>query len=126
MLLIEAKGSGIDVVNEMKRLYGNETCLFNWALGQGDDYGLDHSPCDRLKPKLVIGKKLARKRVLDDDKVRSLWRAGGKIKYPFGPMFRLLLLTGQRKSEVSDARSITAAAKVLAMGALQLAVARRQ
>jgi predicted phage terminase large subunit-like protein len=28
MLLIEAKGSGIDVVNEMKRLYGNET----WAI----------------------------------------------------------------------------------------------
>jgi integrase len=78
--------------------------LFNWALGQGDDYGLDHSPCDRLKPKLVIGKKLARKRVLDDDEVRSLWRAAGKIKYPFGPIFQLLLLTGQRKSEVSDAR----------------------
>jgi phage terminase large subunit-like protein len=28
MLLIEEKDSGIDVVNEMKRLYGNET----WAL----------------------------------------------------------------------------------------------
>ena len=28
MLLIEEKGSGIDVVNEMKRLYGNET----WAI----------------------------------------------------------------------------------------------
>jgi hypothetical protein len=33
MLLIEEKASGIDVVNEMKRLYGNET----WAIGGTSD-----------------------------------------------------------------------------------------
>jgi integrase len=76
--------------------------LFNWAIAQGD-YGLDRSPCDRLKPKMVIGKKAVRKRVLKDDELRLLWAATEQMGYPCGPLFRLLALTGQRKSEVAEA-----------------------
>jgi integrase len=48
--------------------------------------------------------KEPRTRVLDDGELRALWSASGRIGYPFGPLVRLLMLTGQRKSEVSDAR----------------------
>jgi integrase len=42
--------------------------------------------------------------VLDDDEVTALWRAAGRTNYPFGPLVRMLLLTGQRRSEVAEAR----------------------
>jgi integrase len=77
--------------------------LFNWAIAQGD-YGLDRSPCDRLKPKMVIGKKEARTRVLRDDEMRRMWRAADQMGYPYGRLFQFLALTGQRKSEVAEAR----------------------
>jgi integrase len=76
--------------------------LFNWAIAQ-DDYGLTGSPCDRIKPKAVIGEKKHRSRVLADPELRAFWSAGGKLAYPFGSFFRMLALTGQRKSEVADA-----------------------
>ena len=62
------------------------------------------SPCDRVKPKDVIGKKALRTRILRDAEMRALWAATENMGYPYGPLIRLLTLTGQRKSEVSDAR----------------------
>jgi integrase len=41
----------------------------------------------------------ARERVLSDDEVRWLWQACGDLGEPFGPLVRLILLTGQRKNE---------------------------
>jgi integrase len=84
-------------------LLGHVRRLFNWAIGRGI-YGLERSPCDRLKPKDVIGKKALRTRTLTDHEIRALWRASTKLGYPFGDAYRLLLLTGQRKSEVFEAR----------------------
>jgi integrase len=84
-------------------LLGHVRTLFNWAIARGV-YGLDRSPCDRLRPAAVIGKKLARQRILNDDEVRALWAATDDIGYPYGPLFRLLLITGQRKSEVAEAQ----------------------
>jgi integrase len=77
--------------------------LFSWAIDQ-QVYGLDASPCDRLRPKAIVGKRLARKRILDDDELRALWRAAGRLGYPYGKLFCMLALTGQRKSEVAEAR----------------------
>jgi integrase len=77
--------------------------LFNWSIAQGD-YGLQRSPCDRLQPKMIIGKKAVRTRVLTDYEIRLLWKATGDLAYPYGLLFRFLLLTGQRKSEVAEAR----------------------
>jgi integrase len=77
--------------------------LFSWAIDQRA-YGLESSPCDRLKPKSLIGEKRPRQRVLDDDELRAFWRASERISYPFGPLYRLLAATGQRKSEVAGAR----------------------
>lgn len=83
-------------------LLGHVRRLFNWAIARGV-YGLERSPCDRMKPREVIGKKALRTRVLADDELRALWRASGKLGYPWGPMFQMLALTGQRKSEVAEA-----------------------
>src|SRR6516164_1471007 len=77
--------------------------LFSWAIDQ-HVYGLEASPCDRLKPKAIIGKKVFRKRVLDNDELRAFWRATARLGYPYGPLFRVLALCGQRKSEVAEAR----------------------
>jgi integrase len=84
-------------------LLGHVRRLFNWAIARGV-YGLDRSPCDRMKPTDVIGKKALRTRVLTDREMRALSHATDGMGYPYGPLFRLLMLTGQRKSEVSDAR----------------------
>ena len=77
--------------------------LFSWTIDQ-QVYGLEMSPCDRLKPKAIIGKKVFRSRILDDDELRAFWRATRRLGYPYGPLFRMLALTGQRKSEIAEAR----------------------
>ena len=77
--------------------------LFSWAIDQ-QVYGLETSPCDRLKPKAIIGEKKARKRVLNNPELRALWRATEDLAYPYGQLIRLLALTGQRRSEVAEAR----------------------
>jgi integrase len=43
-----------------------------------------------------------RDRVLTDDEIKWLWRACGQLGEPFGPLFKVLLLTGQRRSEVAE------------------------
>jgi integrase len=73
--------------------------LFNWAIDAGD-YGLETSPCDRIRPKTLIGQKAPRQRVLTDTEIGALWRASEGIDYPFGSLYRLLLLTGCRLDEV--------------------------
>ncbi|MDR6634204.1 integrase [Phyllobacterium sp. 1468] len=42
-------------------------------------------------------------RVLSNDEIRWFWLATGEMGGEFGPMFRLLLLTGQRREEVASA-----------------------
>lgn len=42
----------------------------------------------------------ARDRVLADDEIRLFWAACDSAGYPFGPLGKLLLLTGQRRGEV--------------------------
>jgi integrase len=77
--------------------------LFGWAIEQ-HVYGLESSPCDRLKPKAIVGKRLSRTRILDDDEMRAFWRATGRLGYPYEPLYRILALTGQRRNEVGWAR----------------------
>jgi integrase len=44
-----------------------------------------------------------RDRFLDDDEVRVFWPACDKIGWPYGAIFKLLLLTGQRRDELGQA-----------------------
>ena len=100
-VLDEAVARGAEY--QAHNLLGHVRRLFNWAIARGC-YGLELSPCDRMKPRDVIGKKALRNRVLSEAEVFAQWRASGRIGYPYGPLFRLLILTGQRKSEVGEAR----------------------
>ena len=76
--------------------------LFNWAIGT-DDYGLQFNPCDRLNSADLIGERHARERVLSDEELRALWRATETMGYPYGPLYRLLALTGLRLGEACGA-----------------------
>jgi integrase len=47
---------------------------------------------------------VAGNRVLSDDELKAVWLACDRMGYPYGPAYRLLLLTGQRKREWLHAR----------------------
>jgi integrase len=85
------------------QIFGRARSLFSWAIARGV-YGLEKSPCDRLRPKDLIGEKKSRQRVLTDAEVGAFWRATSTMGYPWGPLFQILLLTGQREGEWANAR----------------------
>jgi integrase len=72
--------------------------MFNWAVSRDL---LDRSPCDRVK---APGKPPKRERVLSSEEVRTIWKAAHEIEWPFGPLIQLLMLTGQRRSEIANLR----------------------
>jgi integrase len=65
---------------------------------------IEANPARLLKRSAVIGPKKHRQRVLGDTELRAFWRASSQLDYPFGPFFRLLLLTGCRLDELGGAR----------------------
>src|SRR5262249_12145049 len=69
--------------------------LCNWAVERDI---LSASPCATIKPQVEEAK---RDRLLGEDEIRWLWDACDKIGQPFGHAIKLLLLTGQRRGEVS-------------------------
>lgn len=75
--------------------------VFNYTIARDV---LEYSPCDRLRASALIGERIVRKRVLTDDEIRALWRASERVGYPYGPLWQLLLVTGQRRSDVANAR----------------------
>ena len=72
--------------------------MCNWAVDRGI---VTTSPCDKLK---APSAERSRDRVLSDDELRSLWTACDGLGWPFGPLVRLLILTGQRRDEVGRMR----------------------
>jgi integrase len=72
--------------------------FFNWVIDQ-HVYGLTTSPCDRLIRAKLIGEPPSRSRRLTDEELLAFWRATGRMKYPVGPAYRMLLLTGLRLNE---------------------------
>ncbi|MFL0418410.1 tyrosine-type recombinase/integrase [Sphingomonas sp. 179-I 2A4 NHS] len=69
--------------------------MFKWAEGRGD---IERSPMDGMKAPATVA---ARDRVLSDRELALVWKAANDLAYPFGPLFRLLILTGQRREEVA-------------------------
>jgi integrase len=60
---------------------------------------IQHSPIEGLDPPAVIN---WRERVLSDEEVGAVWHAAQSTGHPFGPIVQLLLLTGQRRSEIGS------------------------
>jgi integrase len=88
---------------QARNLLGHLQRLFAWAVAQ-QAYGLATDPTTPLRPSKLLGRKVMRKRVLTDDELRALWAASAKLDYPYGPLLKILCLTGQRRSEVAEAR----------------------
>ncbi len=61
---------------------------------------LEQSPAETIGPP---SREKIRDRVLTLDEIKSIWIACDQIGYPWGPIFQLLLLTGARLREVSQA-----------------------
>jgi integrase len=72
--------------------------VFNWAV---EIDLLSASPVAKVKAPHA---ERSRDRVLSDDEIRHFWRACGIIGYPFGDLAKLLLLTGQRRTEIAGMR----------------------
>jgi integrase len=76
--------------------------MLRWAAGTGD-YGLEFSPLMRVSKSKRFGEVPRRSRYLNDIEIGSVWRASGTLLTPYRQIYRMLLLTGLRLSEVLDA-----------------------
>lgn len=72
--------------------------MFAWCVERSL---IDHSPCTGMRGPAPIA---SRDRWLGDSEVGLLWRALEFMGGPFEPLFKLLLLTGQRREEVTGMR----------------------
>jgi len=77
------------------RVHGHLRRFFQWCLER-----------DLLQASPMVGvrapaQERARDRALTRDETLAFWRASGRMGWPFGWIFRLLLLTGAREGEVA-------------------------
>ena len=69
--------------------------MFRWATEK--EY-IAASPIERMRPPT---KERTRDRALSDDEIRFFWKATAELGWPFGSLFRLLLLSAQRRDEIA-------------------------
>ena len=91
----------IDRIAERAPVHANRVLvrlkhMFGWAVAK-----------DRLAASPIIGiqaptKEKTRDRWLNDQEIVWFWRSCEQIGYPFGPLFQVLLLTAQRRTEASQ------------------------
>ncbi len=88
---------------QAENVLGAASVLFKWATH--NDL-ITFAPTASLSKKWILsGAKLGpRQRLLSDDELRAFWRATLRLGYPFGPLYRLLLLTGTRLNEIAKAQ----------------------
>jgi integrase len=72
--------------------------IMNWHASRSDDF---RSPLVRG---MARSKNGSRKRILEDDELRALWRAAEASTSPFDALVKFLLLTGARRTEASAMR----------------------
>jgi integrase len=94
-VLLEAiadRGSPVQANRTLARL----KTLFKWLL---DEELIPADPTARVRK---VVKETARDRTLADREVGLFWRGCDKLGWPFGSMYKLLLLTAQRRDEVGS------------------------
>jgi hypothetical protein len=77
------------------RALGAVRRFFNWCIERDI---LATSPCAGVKPP---SPEQSRDRILSDDELKQVWHAADQEPGQFGPLVKLLILTGQRRSEVA-------------------------
>lgn len=85
-----------DKIATASLLFATLRRMLRWAVNQGD---LERSPMEGID---APAKAPSRDRVLSDDELRLVWLATSSLGYPFAYIFRLLILTGGRREEVSS------------------------
>jgi integrase len=75
--------------------------FFGWLAHPRSGRILKTNPCAGLAPEADAE---PRDRVLRPEEIAKFWHACDKVSVPFGAVFRLLLLTGQRLNEVAGMR----------------------
>jgi integrase len=77
------------------RVFAQLRKMSRWAVSRGI---IERSPCEGMT---APSPETRRDRVLSDDEIRLVWQAFESIGWPFGPIGKLLLLTGARRDEVA-------------------------
>ncbi len=85
-----------DKPSEANHALGVVKTLFSWCV---DREMLAISPCMKVKKPAKHG---SRARALTEDELRTLWGILDAEGYPFGTMTKLLILTAQRRGEVTN------------------------
>jgi len=88
---IVAEGKPQAAINQLRFL----KMMFNWAAGRDM---IAANPCDGVKPP---GRTHERDRVLSNGEIVAVWNATAQLPQPFGAMYRMFMLTGQRRGEVA-------------------------
>jgi integrase len=82
---------------QANRLLTRMRPFFSWCVERGI---LEVSPIAGIRPP---SPEISRDRMLSDAELAAVWRAADEAGFPFGLAIRLLILTGQRRSEVLEA-----------------------
>lgn len=69
--------------------------FFNWCLSEGM---IDANPAANLRRPVP---ERARDRYHSLEELRDIWEATGKLGYPFGPLYRLLIVLPMRRDEIA-------------------------
>jgi integrase len=92
----------------VRKLRASLSSLFSWAAFPGRNIGgITANPLVTIPAKeLLYGLQHndRRDRVLENAELRTIWQAAELTPYPFGPLIRALILTGQRLNEIASAR----------------------
>ena len=72
--------------------------LCKWAVSREV---IEYSPCEGVSARST---ETPRDRLLDDRELRLVWKAADTLDWPYGPIVKLLLLSGQRRGEVVGMR----------------------
>jgi integrase len=94
LLRVKARTAPI-MANRIKSLISK---IFSWAVKEEI---IEASPAMLLDPP---GQEVERERKLSADEIKKVWVGFDKLGYPFGSVFKFLLVTGQRLGEVAGMR----------------------
>ncbi len=78
--------------SEQTHAYVAIRVLMNWCVKHGY---LDHSPVPSMTRTTSV-----RDRVLNESELKEVYKRSLEYPYPFGPIVQLIILTGQRRSEI--------------------------
>ena len=82
--------------SEQKHAFVAIRTMMNWCWKRGY---IENSPV----PPLTF-RSNPRNRILNDNELRSVWERADETGYPFGTIVKLLILTGQRRGEITNLR----------------------